>query len=426
MLPKGTLLGQLEIFEVYEYMDGPKLFATRNNIGTIYLVFWFDEVEDASGWLYLPLSEAKLSKLRRKELSLYAAFSEPETNYYIVYTGVPPRMDSAEPIARTQIDTEYFPPEDFFIEYVTVINEQTDEWSFETILDGINHSAESISQFIGRFRELVESIMNNRNQRTLRLYAKGAVPSSIRIKFNSDDNNEAIEALRIVNELLLAQNEDEFRLRLSRHKVDPTELHDLFSSVLRNKLDVTIAPKLASDGTAFTFPTDRVEQCLEYLKSVNFITVDSIKVPQANDIDKVIEVLGLMDAGTPLAPDSIKDLTTDRQIRYYTDAAYAYGLATKDRQLTSAGHFVISHTNKESQYQILADRFESTDFGWAWMKWAGVEYMTDLDPDTAADFLIASASSLSEVTARRRASTLRHWLTKLQPFHRRYESEDAG
>ena len=91
MIPSNTILGELEIFEIYEYLNGPRLFVARNNIGTIFLVYWCDEKEEATGWLYLPISEAKLEKLRRKEITLNAAFKEPETNYlYIVYTGILP------------------------------------------------------------------------------------------------------------------------------------------------------------------------------------------------------------------------------------------------------------------------------------------------------------------------------------------------
>lgn len=128
MLPLKTSLGELEIFEIYEYMDGPRLFAARNNIGTMYLVYWFDEQIDATGWLYLPISEAKLKELRRKKITLNEAFKKPETNYYKVYTCIPPKADIADPVAPDAIDPLFFPPPGFYIEYVDVVNEKTDGW----------------------------------------------------------------------------------------------------------------------------------------------------------------------------------------------------------------------------------------------------------------------------------------------------------
>lgn len=120
-LPLNTILGELVIFEIYEYLDGPRLFAVRNNIGTIYLVYWFDEKEDATGWLYLPISETKLNELRRKTMTLNTAFNEPETDYYIVYTGIHPEKDTADPVAPNRIDTDIFPPEGYYIEHVDVV-----------------------------------------------------------------------------------------------------------------------------------------------------------------------------------------------------------------------------------------------------------------------------------------------------------------
>ena len=423
MIPMNTSLGELEIFEVYEHIDGPRLFAARNNIGAIYLVYWFDEKEDATGWLYLPISKARLKELRRKTITLNTAFNEPETNYYIVYTGIHPRRDTADPVAPNDIDTEFFPPEGYYIECVDVVNKKTDEWSFETILNGKKPSAEALSQFIGRFHELIEDIMSNLADRTRRLYPQSATPGSIEIRFSADSNSDAIKSLKIVDQLIQSHSEHEFRRLLMEHRINPSQLKDFLSSITRNKLDVEIAPKLASDGEVIHLPMERINRCIEYLNNVSYIAVDSIKIPQANDIDKVLEAVRMIDDGTPLTPDNMDGITTSRQVKYYADAAYALGLATKDRQLTAAGHFVNSHSEKRNQYQILANRFESTDFGWAWMAWAQVPYMTDLDPKTAADFLMDSVPGLSEVTAKRRASTLAKWLVKLQPYHREYTPE---
>lgn len=426
MLPVNTSLGQLDIFEVYEYLDGPRLFGARNNIGTMFLVFWCDEEDNATGWLYLPISEARLNELRRKEITLNAAFREPETNYYLVYTGISPQGDTAKPVNLNEIDAEFFPPENFYIEHVDVVNEKTDDWCFETILDGRAPSADGLSQFVGRFRELVEDVIGRITDNSIqRLYAQGALVGSVKLKFSADSDHDAIEALKIVGQLIHADDLETLRSLLLQWKINSSLLRDFLTSILRNKLDVTVEPKLASDGGAIEFPKERIERCLRYLDDTYHITVDSIKVPQANDIDKVLEIVELIDDGIPLIPENIEELTTPRQVKYYVDAAYALGLITRDKQLTTAGHFTNSRTTKNAKYEILADRFESTDFGWAWMTWAQVQYMTELDPETAADFLIASVPQLSEITARRRASTLRKWLSDLQPYHRKYGSDET-
>jgi len=115
MIPLNTILGKLEISEIYEYLDGPRLFTAKNNVGTTFLVYWCDEKEDAIGWLYLPISETKLNKLRQKAITLNAAFKEPETSCYIVYTGVSPEEDTAKPISPDEIGTDFFPPEGYYL-----------------------------------------------------------------------------------------------------------------------------------------------------------------------------------------------------------------------------------------------------------------------------------------------------------------------
>ena len=272
MLPQNTILGQLEIFEVYEYLDGPRLFATRNNIGTMYLAYWFNEEDDATGWLYLPISEAKLNKLRRKMMTLNAAYQEPETSYYLVYTGIPPRDDSAELVTLKAVDTVFFPPEGYFIEYVDVINKQKDEWSFRAVLNGVKPSAEVFSQFVGRFRELIEDIMNNladkdHQQGLLQLYPQGTLSGSIVMRFNADSNDDAIKSLKIIDQLIKSDKK-EFQRLLIENKINASQLKDFLTSIKRNDLDVEVEPKLASDGDVIKFPIERIDQCLVLQRKV--------------------------------------------------------------------------------------------------------------------------------------------------------------
>jgi hypothetical protein len=419
MIPTDTTLGTLEIFEIYEYIDAPRLFAVRNNIGTMYLVYWCDEKPESTGWLYLPISDSRLSDLRRKKITLYNAFNKPETNYYLVYINHITGIDIAQAISPDIIDTELFPPEGFYLEHVDVINNKTDGWNFETVLNGRKPSAEVLSQFVGRFRELVEDIMNSISCKSYRLYPQSASPGSIKIKFSSDNNDYAIESLHIINELIKCEKAQLIN-KLEKYRINSYQLKDFLNVITRHGLDVEIAPKLASDGDAMRLSIDAIKQCIEWLDEVTYVTIESIDVPQANDINKMLEIVKLIDDGLPLTPDNIDGITVDRQVQYYTDAAYAFGLTTKDKKLTPAGRLVISHTEKTEQYQILAERFESTNFGWAWITWAQVQYMTELDPESAVDFLFASVPKLSEETASRRASTLKKWLLILQPYHRKY------
>lgn len=78
LLPVGTSLGQLQIFEIYEFYNMPVLFACKNQADTIYLAVWIDETAAENIWLYVALSPQRFAKLRAGQLDLHDAFAEPE------------------------------------------------------------------------------------------------------------------------------------------------------------------------------------------------------------------------------------------------------------------------------------------------------------------------------------------------------------
>jgi hypothetical protein len=79
--------------------------------------------------------------------------------------------------------------------------------------------------------------------------------------------------------------------------------------------------------------------------------------------------------------------------------------------------------NKVAEYEYLAGRFESSDFGWAWMKWAKVNDIGELDPSSAEEFVRECVKGLNDATSARRATSLTSWL-KILKSHRREYTED--
>ncbi|MGB1249302.1 MAG: DUF6575 domain-containing protein [Candidatus Promineifilaceae bacterium] len=427
MLPIDTRLGELDIFEIYEYMDGPRLFAARDVIGTSFLVYWIDESDESSGWLYLPISGKRLKQLRRKKRSLRWAYMNPEmSHYYVVYTRFDDEPDVVDFVPKQEIDLEFLPPKDFYIEYVEVINKKVDAWSFETILKtkqaNGTPNARVLSDFIDVFRELIEPLMQNASGShhfKPQLYPIGADPGSIEVQFATNDDELVLESLVLVAELVDILNVNDLQARILTGQVNPYRLKDFLTCISSNRLTVDIIPKLAVNGGKISLSDDNVAHCLSLLENVEATIIDSKHVPQANDLDKVLEIILLIDKGIPLTPDTIDGLTSNRQVDYYKHAARTLSLTNRSYRLTPAGRYVNAQADKESKYQILADRFESTEFGWAWMKWARVKSMVELDPTTATAFLNHSARGLADGTKRRRSTALSSWLTKLQPHHRK-------
>lgn len=81
LLPQATILGNLEILEVYEFYDKPCLFSCRNVAGQIFLSVWIDETSYSNSWLYVPVSLRRLQQITAGGMDLKNAFLEAEDGF---------------------------------------------------------------------------------------------------------------------------------------------------------------------------------------------------------------------------------------------------------------------------------------------------------------------------------------------------------
>lgn len=81
LLPQFTLLGNLEIFEIYEYYDQPCLFSCHNMAEHFFLAIWVDETSDFDRWIYAPISLQRLTYLKSGGIDLRSAFFNAEDNF---------------------------------------------------------------------------------------------------------------------------------------------------------------------------------------------------------------------------------------------------------------------------------------------------------------------------------------------------------
>ena len=80
-LPKKTHLGNIELNEIFEFYDIPRLFTCKNKTGQYYLVLSIDENEEQLIWLYLSISIDRLNLLLSNKKDLYFAFTNPENDF---------------------------------------------------------------------------------------------------------------------------------------------------------------------------------------------------------------------------------------------------------------------------------------------------------------------------------------------------------
>ena len=81
-LPKNSILGDLDIEEVFVFFDGPRVFTCRSLTDQIYLAGWAEENLDSDLWLYLPISNARLKMIRSGAWPLKDAYLNPEAEIY--------------------------------------------------------------------------------------------------------------------------------------------------------------------------------------------------------------------------------------------------------------------------------------------------------------------------------------------------------
>ena len=72
-----TLFG-LEVIAIFEYYDRPLLLAYQDKAGNLFLVVLIDETAGGDMWLYSPVSESRLERIKAAEIDLHDAFSDVE------------------------------------------------------------------------------------------------------------------------------------------------------------------------------------------------------------------------------------------------------------------------------------------------------------------------------------------------------------
>ena len=107
VLPEGTVLGELHMVAVFEYFDGPRLFACRNNSDVRFLAAHADE-GDVETWLYVPVSEVRLEALRAGRVDLHTAFADPEDAfaYVVSFRGT---SVEAKAVQANSVPADYLP-----------------------------------------------------------------------------------------------------------------------------------------------------------------------------------------------------------------------------------------------------------------------------------------------------------------------------
>lgn len=110
-----SLISDLTPVEVFDYYDGPKFYSCRDKAGQLFLVYWIDEAEESSSWLYLRISQERYASLKMGNISIAASLADPEEGCAFVVTSMNANF-LVEEISASQISTEWLPPENDFLD----------------------------------------------------------------------------------------------------------------------------------------------------------------------------------------------------------------------------------------------------------------------------------------------------------------------
>lgn len=431
-LPKDTFLGRLSFFEIYDDFLGPKCFSVRDELQRLYLVYWSGDYEGGTltKWVYMPVSTKILDELLREEYSFHKAFKTSRqllaVSTYSKESGKPTQI---EPITTNNIEHVNLPPKDFSIdpEDIQSIAPESN-WSFNLRIAKRSGKGspddDAVAKVLSAFGDMVKLLMKDDSHKSPGIFPLTAGYSSFDVKLGSSNQDRAAVAIELLDSILA--DKDKFEEKLEELEIDPFRLKDLLDVVNLEKLELTLKSKTSDVlGKPIKISSASLLPLIKKLEKSTKVFIDSTKVPQANCLDRVIEIVEHRVNGGELEHTLINGITSDRQVQYHTHAARCLGLLNSNNTITTAGRVLAQKTNKVAKYQFLADRFESSDFGWAWMHWAGVSSIVDLEPSSAEQFVKERVRGLRRTSISRRASSLASWVTILKDYHRGYSEAES-
>jgi hypothetical protein len=422
VLPRDSKLGHLTIVEVFEFYDGPKLFSARNRTGTLYLVFWADQDEEADHWFYVPVSEGRLESVKEGDLSLREAITQPEDG--LIYQASVSRQSARAPIVREispgEIDESCLPPEGDAIEVGDTASEPehtkivASVGAYEVAIGRGKRNPPmvgDIGQVLSTWSEVFYSTLASLGQRTWGVPVASEIGSFV-VTVSNAHGASAEPALTVIRDLLanaLSQTKNMSEV-LQASQVNFGHLAQLLSAVAESKADLEVS-LVCGGGRLERMVHLKPDSARKLLHGVSEAiagpTITSDEVPQANSLETVLRLVQMTVRGEIVTPEGLG--VVPRQVNYYKQAARILSFLNEDNMPTFSGQRVaIAEVNE--QVRQAAEAFSISHCGWAWIRWSKVSNVFQLDGDTAVEFLLSAAAGINDTTKKRRAQTLRSWV----------------
>ncbi|WP_233009125.1 DUF6575 domain-containing protein [Rheinheimera faecalis] len=417
ILPNTPYFGKLTIKSVYEFYDGPKLFLAVNGTGNHFISFWIDSTDEYDEWLYSSIDQDRLIELELSKIKLRDIYTYPSDYIFRVKTFFDSSLSSElNEVPLVKMTEDILPPHDYFIDGKRVVThqieaQQTSELYIKSQQNREKPKLSTVGKVSDAFSQLYNSVL-----RSLDISGKYITPIDARtgsfiLRLRSPQIEQCLPVIKTIFNILnnsSAPYEDLVSLN-----IDISAAERFLEEIVDGKVKIQFGLENKFEAE-LNITEEKANETLAILKAASASYVSSLDVPQANDLHKVFSIIEIKSKGDFVTPESL-GLTTERQVAYYLHAARVLGLLSSSNAINSVGYQFIALDHSQ-RMKVTAIRFESSACGWAWLKWAGVTKISELDPNTATQFLIETCKTLSQDTAERRAKTLQRWQIDLSPF----------
>jgi hypothetical protein len=209
--------------------------------------------------------------------------------------------------------------------------------------------------------------------------------------------------------LIDSPTSEQISANLSHQECKRLEL--FLESLYKDKLTLSIKIISETEQPSLVMSHSLIRPLRLALIDFNQRRIESIEVPQADNLDKLFRMLELMRDGESSLGYHLS--LSPRQIAYYKHAGRILDLLNESGSISSRGQYFINLSSVE-RYKFAMLLFESSPVGFAWLHYCNVTSVLNLDRDSAGTFLTSQCSDLATATIGRRAQTLRYWVTLFQ------------
>lgn len=421
---KDSMFGTLTYQNIYEFFEGPKFFSVKNEIDSIFVVYWLGDYEEFDKWVVIPISFERLEHLERKRIDIRSVLMHQEQKKYfqfeIYYDDE--HVDVTVLNAVTVTKNMKLPESNLFISSVMPVlpnGKIGKEVEFSTHEIHVEKTASAteplvlkgVSRVFECFNDFYSSILRAVDEKDLMRPISGR-PGSFVLSFQAEKMQQIEPLLQELNALLLARGD--IIGFIKRKSIDVQMLSALFDSVKETSSSFDLKNNYTDESVLVVRKSD-AEFYSDQLAKMSAQVVGGYQVPQANLIDQIFKIVELKWQDKHL--DLVSTGLDERHILYYIHAAKILGFLNERGGVSALGQ-QLAESEYGKRLRIAARSFEASHCGWAWIQWSQVKNLTEIDPGTAEQFLNEMCLSLSSKTKKRRASTLRQWYEVLKPAYR--------